>query len=192
MPASLMLADEASAAAGTQPHSVPWPAAKLAGGRPVPIDHRDAACGLRKKRPDASWANDGTRRALHPAHTVSVHQRERGDWITRGGAVREPLRSGRLIVKASSSPLKSVEGLSERPSDRAGCIVAVRQVMVQGGKATLLAFHLHAGKLFLLESRLARRSPVVRRAIHREAGSKRPIGTDDQRILSRAAVPLLQ
>ena len=90
-----------------------------------------------------------------------------------------------------SSPEIRAQPASE-PIGSHECVVAVRQVVVQGGKAALLALHLHARQAAVSRSRIAGRSPVVRSAVHRETGRQRSIGANDQRILPRAAVPLLQ
>lgn len=82
--------------------------------------------------------------------------------------------------------------LFQNPADRTRGVVAVRQVVVQGGKTAWLACHLHFRKLFPFETRVAGRSPIVTSVVHRETRRQRAIRPNNQRVLPGATVPLLQ
>src|SRR5579862_4719695 len=130
--------------------------------------HRTAAACLNGPRPTAS------------------HYRFSGTTV---GAISGKARS---IVKTACGSSEPVGSLFQNPADRAGRVITVRQVMVQRGETVRLAFRLHVQKLLFFETRLAGRAPVMRGAVHRKAGRQRSVRADDQRVLARAAIPILK
>src|ERR1700693_1254023 len=110
----------------------------------------------------------------------------------RSPSVNSAARERRSILKTSRGALKTVRSLLQKPADGPRCVVAVSQVVVQRGEAALLALHLHLSELLFLEARIAGRSPAVRSAVHGETGRQCSVRANDQRILPRTAVPVLQ
>src|SRR5262249_17382433 len=68
-------------------------------------------------------------------------------------------------------------------------VVAVRQIVVQGREAVLLASLLHRRKLAAIELVLIDVSPVITGTVHGEAGSDGTIGRDDDMVLGGATLP---
>jgi hypothetical protein len=84
------------------------------------------------------------------------------------------------ILKVARGPLESVRRLLENPTDGAGSVVAILQIMVKRGKAVPLAFHLHACKLMAVKIWVSGDSPILCGSIHREARSQRSVGANNQ------------
>src|SRR6516165_7828768 len=99
-----------------------------------------------------------------------------------------PLQS---ILETAGHALKSPQGLFERPLDGPARLVAIRQIVVDPGKAVRLTALFHRIQLPRLKPVLADDPPGVGRGIHREARRQRSIGADNHGVLSGPPVPRL-
>src|SRR6266478_7648161 len=102
-----------------------------------------------------------------------------------------PPTSARSVLEAPRPAFHPVgDGLGPHPLDHAGVVIAVSEVVVQGGEAVTLTSVLHLLQLSLLELRMVDVAPVKGRRVHRETGRNRAVGADDHVVLPGPAIPV--
>src|SRR6185437_1361974 len=94
-----------------------------------------------------------------------------------------------LILEAPGAGAKAIPRLFPHPLQDPGIVVAICQIVVEGGETMTLAGLLHLPQLTGFKLGRVNISPVVTGGIHGEAGSYGAIGADNDVVLSGAAVP---
>src|ERR1700760_3713780 len=93
----------------------------------------------------------------------------------RAHEIRES-ESRKSVFEAAGTALETVFRLLPDPPDDALIVVAIAEVVVEGGEAVLLACLLHVLELVDVEVPAVDVAPVIARGVHGEAGRDGAVG----------------
>ena len=98
-----------------------------------------------------------------------------------------------LQVKASRTTFEAVfEKLCPDVFDYTSIVIAVRESVVESREAVPLALFLRARQFFGVELRHVEVSPIKRGGIHGETWSDGAVPADNDIVLSRSAIPVVE
>src|SRR6266403_6260379 len=103
--------------------------------------------------------------------------------------MRPSLDALSILLEAAGRSLESVHSLLGGPGHHPQGVVAIAENVIAGREAMLGAIDLHLVKLLDVELVSSDHTPIMRRRIHRETRRQGAVRANDQRVLTRAALP---